>query len=351
MKSFKSYTCKISGNLEKLNYLEETLEIIEDLSWFVFTLGIKYSKNWWKDQTKLYHHCRRFFPELNSKILQNFISLYKPKGKRKLPKFKSIKAAIFIDHNFNIKINNSNKLTNFWLRFCRRNFPFFGKTILQKIKFVQIFKRNGELFCKLSYVYELLKSIKDKKSKNPKIVGLDVNAKRMVSSNNKFYKINQLYHRKIENFKNNQQKKNLQNYTKDFLHKLTTQISKDFSNSGIEVLILEDLKNLRKSASVKLGTSKGKKLNYIINSMSFGMFQHFLEYKCLDLGIQVNKINPAYTSKTCSKCGSLKTSRPKQEEFICRNCNFHLHADLNGSRNIENFYRNLNGLPVIITQS
>lgn len=33
MKSAKSYTCKISGNLEKVNYLNETLEIIEDLSW------------------------------------------------------------------------------------------------------------------------------------------------------------------------------------------------------------------------------------------------------------------------------------------------------------------------------
>ena len=144
----------------------------------------------------------------------------------------------------------------------------------------------------------------------------------------------------MEHFKNNQKNKNSQNYTKDFLHKLTTKVSKDLSNQEIEVLVLEDLRNLRKSASRKLGTSKGKKLNYIINSMSFGLFQNFLEYKCLDLGILVEKINPVYTSKTCSRCKSSNTSRSNatSDRFVCNDCKFQLSADLNGSRNIEKFY-------------
>ena len=135
-----------------------------------------------------------------------------------------------------------------------------------------------------------------------------------------------------------------------YLHKLTTQISKDLSTQGVEVLVLENLKNLRKSASRKNGTSKGKMINYIINSFPHSMFQNFLKYKCLNLGIKVEFINPAYTSKTCSKCGSLNTSRPKQETFVCNDCNFQLNADLNGSRNIEKFYRNLNGLLVNLAQ-
>lgn len=154
-KSVKSYTCKISGNNSKLEFLEETLDIIQDLSWFVFTLGTKYSENWWEDQKILYHHCRRFFPELHSKILQNFISLYKSKGERTLPKHKPIKAGIFVDQNMDIKINNSNKLTNFWLRFCGRNFPLFGKYLKkkflepEKVKLIQIFKNSKGLYCKL----------------------------------------------------------------------------------------------------------------------------------------------------------------------------------------------------------
>jgi len=87
---------------------------------------------------------------------------------------------------------------------------------------------------------------------------------------------------------------------------LTTQIANDFQQKGIDVLVLENLKDLRKSASRKRGTSKGKLINYIINSMPYSMFQNFLKYKCLDRGIKVEKIHPAYTSKTCSRCGSKK---------------------------------------------
>ena len=280
MKSCKSYTCKISGNIEKVKFLEETLEIIEDLSWVVFTLGTKYSHNWWKNQKQLYHYCRNMFPELNSKILQNFISLYQPKGKKPLPKFKPIKSAIIVDYqSFDLMINNSNSLTNYWLRFSRKNFPLLGKGILEKVKdpskvkLVQIYKKsNGQLYCKLSYVEELVEPTIN--SIPNKIIGLDVNTKRIVLSNNKFYKTHDLYHRKIENWKNNLNQRNNSNFTKDYMHKLTTQISKDLSNEGVEVLVLENLKGLRKSASIKNGTSKGRKLNYIINSMSYGMFQN-----------------------------------------------------------------------------
>ena len=195
----------------------------------------------------------------------------------------------------------------------------------------------------------VVKEIDDPSSLKNKIVGCDVNYKRIVFSNNIFYNIKQLAHRKIEHKKHKQTKRNLNNYTKDYLHKLTTQISKDLYLEGIDVLVLENLKNMRKSSSRKLGTSKGKMINYIINSMPYSMFQNYLEYKCLNLDIKVEKINPAYTSKTCSKCSSRNTQRPSQSDFICLDCNFHLNADLNGSRNIEKFYRNLNGLPVTST--
>jgi len=109
-----------------------------------------------------------------------------------------------------------------------------------------------------------------------------------------------------------------------------------------------NLRSLRKSASRKLGSSKGKMINYIINSMPYGMFQKFLKYKCLDRSIKVETINPAYTSKTCSRCNSRNTLRPKQDQFMCLDCDFQLNADLNGSRNIEMFYRQLNGLQVTL---
>jgi len=102
MKSCKSYTCLISGNKSKVEYLSTQLEIIQDLSWFIFNLKQRFGINWWFNQKKLYHQCRRFFPELNSKVLQNFCSCYFPKKGTNLPK-KPISPSIFLDQFFMLK--------------------------------------------------------------------------------------------------------------------------------------------------------------------------------------------------------------------------------------------------------
>jgi len=337
MKTLKSYTCRISGNKQKLEFLENTLQQIQQLSEFVFYL----CKSSWNDQKSLYRLCRQQFPQINSKCLQNFISLYAPWNYKKAPK-KPIKASIFMDQGQ--QVSNTTKPTKYakiWLKLFRKYFPLFGKHLdlsKGKVKLVQIYKRssNNKLYLRLSIEIEK----PDPQPKQiPKVVGLDVNYKRVVLSNNIFKHIKQLAHRKLERKKNNQKLRNLANYSKDYLHKLTSQISKELLQQGVDVLVLEDLRHLRRSASRKLGTSKGKMLNYIINSFPYSMFQNFLEYKCLDQGILVVKINPAYTSKTCSSCGSRNTSRPQQERFVCNDCLIQLDTDLNGSRNIEKFYK------------
>jgi len=350
IKSSKTYTCLISGNLSKVCYLQEQLEIIEDLSWFIFNLKQRFGISWWFNSKKLYHQCRRMFPELNSKVVQNFIRFsYNIKKGMKLPK-KPVGSSMILDYQlFDYQVF-LNKLTNYWLRFQKRNFPLLGKRLNKikhsdKIQLVSIYKRDRKLFCRLVVVKELEEPLG-----GSNVVGCDVNYKRVVMSDNSFKHIKRLAHRKMENKKNNQQNRNLTNYTKDVLHKLTTQIADELQQKTIEVLVLEDLRSLRKSASRKFGTSKGKMINYIINSFPYSIFQHFLKYKCLDRGIKVVSINPAYTSKTCSKCGSRNTQRPKQDQFVCLDCNFQLNADLNGSRNIEKWYTNLNGVLVTSPQ-
>jgi len=231
---------------------------------------------------------------------------------------------------------NQNKLTRVWLRFHKMNFPILGKYLFDRlnqpnceVKFIEIFNRNGKLYVKLVTQKEVVEL------KGGSVIGLDVNTKKMALSDNSFYSTKILNHRKLENHKN---KKKLKGFTKDFLHKLSTEIARDLSRNKPEVLVLEDLRNLRKSASKKFGTSKGKKMNFIINSFPFSMFQSLLSYKLQDLGIKIAFINPAYTSLTCSRCGSTDTSRPEQSKFICNHCKYQLDADLNGSRNIGSRY-------------
>ncbi|GAB6182933.1 RNA-guided endonuclease TnpB family protein [Thermodesulfovibrio hydrogeniphilus] len=47
-------------------------------------------------------------------------------------------------------------------------------------------------------------------------------------------------------------------------------------------------------------------------------------------GIEIEYVNSAYSSQTCSVCGYVdKKNRTTQSEFKCRMCNTRLHADVN----------------------
>ena len=58
-------------------------------------------------------------------------------------------------------------------------------------------------------------------------------------------------------------------------------------------------------------------------------------YKAERVGIIVKKVDPAYTSQTCSICGHIdKENRQTQEKFKCTMCGFELNADHNAAINI-----------------
>lgn len=106
------------------------------------------------------------------------------------------------------------------------------------------------------------------------------------------------------------------NVRKDFLHKLSTAIAKQYST-----VYVEDL-NIR-------GMSKSRLSKHILDA-GWGMFRTMLEYKT-----SVVKVNPKYTSQTCSDCGTVDAkSRLSQSEFVCTNCGFISHADINAAKNI-----------------
>ena len=352
MKSRKSYTVKIDGNNSKVEYLHQQLSEIQKLSEFIFSMG----ESEWQYHMPIYQECQKRFPTLNSKVVMNFIRFHFTTPNWKLKPKNPPKASILIDYqSCGLKHDETTKLSNYWIRFHRINFPLFGRRRLEKIsdenslKMIQIFKRKNKLYCKLTVSKEICDQIAS--DEIPKTIGLDINAKKIVLGNNDFYSLKRHHHRKIEHrkhFPNNKKceektkgelraSHKLRNYTKDTIHKLTTKIANNLQAQDTEVLVFEDLTNLRNSASKKLRTSKGKNVNYIVNTLPYRMFQNLLEYKCLDRGINVVYVDPAYTSKQCSRCGSLNTSR-KQTLFKCEACNYSLDADLNGSRNIQERY-------------
>jgi len=199
LKITKSFTVRIDGNKSKINYLHQQLSDIQKLSEFAYSLG----KENWKKLTPLYNRCREEFPSLKSKIVQNFLRFHFTTSNWKKKTKKPPKASILVDYqSCGLLCNENTKLSNYWIRFHRKNFPLFGKILLKKIqdpkelKLIQIFKRKNKLYCKLTVskeVVSLPKPIRDSKS-----IGLDINSKRIVLSNNDFYDLKRHYHRKIE---------------------------------------------------------------------------------------------------------------------------------------------------------
>lgn len=90
----------------------------------------------------------------------------------------------------------------------------------------------------------------------------------------------------------------------------------------------ENLKGIRKNKK------HFKNFNYSLNSWSYYHIQKITEYKAKKQGIEVAYVAPAYTSQTCSKCGSLGNRNGKK--FQCVKCGHADHADVNASFNIGN---------------
>lgn len=65
---------------------------------------------------------------------------------------------------------------------------------------------------------------------------------------------------------------------------------------------------------------------------SFFSLQRLVEKMAERKGIPVLYVNPAYTSKRCSRCGSL--GRRSRKRFECPHCGFVAHADVNAAFNI-----------------
>lgn len=106
---------------------------------------------------------------------------------------------------------------------------------------------------------------------------------------------------------------------KDWQHKTTTAIAKQYGSVG-----LEDL-------NVK-GMMANRHLSRALNDVGFSEIRRQLEYKAQSVFV-VDRWFPS--SKTCSSCGHKKDSLPLAERvFSCTACGFTLDRDLNAAKNI-----------------
>jgi putative transposase len=83
----------------------------------------------------------------------------------------------------------------------------------------------------------------------------------------------------------------------------------------------------------------GKRNSQNFIQIPFLTFIQLVEYKALQVGIQVVRKDEAYTSQQCSNCGiQSPINRRSRGLYQCRTCALRLNADINAARNLRNTF-------------
>jgi len=127
-------------------------------------------------------------------------------------------------------------------------------------------------------------------------------------------------HRKVKNLKNRESRK-----IRDLNHKISRKIvdTAKASGKGLKLELLEGIRKTRRQA---------RSFRYALHSWSFYQLQKMIEYKSKLLGVPIAYVDPAQTSRICSKCGTLGKRNGKS--FKCPSCGHVEDADVNASFNI-----------------
>ena len=91
-----------------------------------------------------------------------------------------------------------------------------------------------------------------------------------------------------------------------------------------------DTKQMVRRANRKLHTKTAR----MMMTFSHYSFKLTLLDKARDYGTKVYIVNEAYTSKTCTRCGYIKSNLGGAKAFRCDSCNLCIDRDVNGARNI-----------------
>lgn len=120
------------------------------------------------------------------------------------------------------------------------------------------------------------------------------------------------------------------NFARTYNHKIAREVVQFALDNHAKYINIEDLSGFGKKQREKLW----------LGNWTYFQLQEFIRYKAEEYGIIVRKVNPAYTSQTCSCCGHTdEKQRVSQSEFICnnpkcKNFNKTVNADYNAARNI-----------------
>jgi putative transposase len=121
---------------------------------------------------------------------------------------------------------------------------------------------------------------------------------------------------------------------RDWAEKVSTEIARRYDLIRLEDLDVGRMTRSARGTAARPGRHVAQKagLNGSILRSGWGMFATRLEDKAQG---RVEKVNPAYTSQRCSRCGTVdREARESQAAFRCWSCGYRANADHNAARNI-----------------
>ncbi|MES0337674.1 MAG: transposase [Candidatus Magnetobacterium sp. LHC-1] len=261
------------------------------------------------------------------------------KKSKTMPVFKG--SSIELDNRF-IELQKGNNSFDIWIKLSslgkkiiiiipsKRHYHFnkFKDWQMKKSARLRI-DSKGKIY--LDVFFE--KTEKEKKIEGG-IIGLDCGYKKLAIMSNGDT-IGKELQAKIENISCKVQKSKAFNRAlierNEYINKELKQLNLD----TIKEIVIEDLNNVKHGTKGKIR----KEFNNKLQRWVYCYFFNRLEQHCEVVGVQLHKVNPAYTSQTCFDCGDVHRSNRNGELFKCRSCGYTVDADYNASLNILNRFR------------
>jgi transposase, IS605 orfB family len=129
----------------------------------------------------------------------------------------------------------------------------------------------------------------------------------------------------------------ISNIRKNYLHQISSQISKNHAIVYVEDLQVANMSKSAKGNAEQHGKNVKQKsgLNRAILDQSWAEFRRQLDYKLLWRGGHLIAVPPQNTSRCCPTCGyTNKENRQTQADFECVDCGYKNNADIVGAINI-----------------
>jgi len=115
------------------------------------------------------------------------------------------------------------------------------------------------------------------------------------------------------------------------LHTISRRIVEEADANDCSYIAVESLTHIRERMD-----SRNNQVKRQMHNWAFRELQEMIEWKAAEHGIRVEKIPPAFTSQTCSKCGHQSSTNRDSETgwFQCNECGYSVDGDYNASKNI-----------------